>query len=425
MARKMPKLNKEILQKISDLVPRQYLGFWEVSLLVLWHDPKLHSFSGIKSQSTWPGQALSTSTMCNHIWRDTPMYNFYMYMLRFTYLYTLIQISFYKSLVDDSITNSKDDSRSKLPAVSDTKMLQEHFERCYSSVQWQSGMRPIKQSDAMPWCCILRHWLRADFQEDREDIEWNNQTYFGCKGIHFMDFLLSSNIWHEMIWYDMMCYDMYIYIYTYLLVKYSSCVPICVLYIFSSLSEGHTYQFPSSDRWRACEERLKHDMGSVFAKKRLLDAVIFSPLMWRSSLLTVELSCIMVYSDVFDLSLLLSWCFSIPEPSIDPLKGPVWVLPWRNWVVSHYTDAQNKMEWNSWNSPLHLHFLPFPESNWQEVRIQGKKPTTPERPPNVSCQEINVLAYISWWTQIFWPLCRYKPFLAMIWVNHTRHKPRE
>lgn len=285
MARKMPKLNKEILQKISDLVPRQYLGFWEVSILVLWHDPKLHSFSGIKSQSTWPGQALSTSTMCNHIWRDTPMYNFYMYMLRFTYLYTLIQISFYKSLVDDSIANSKDDSRSKLPAVSDTKMLQEHFERCYSSVQWQSGMRPIKQSDAMPWCCILRHWLRADFQEDREYIEWNNQTYFGCKGIHFMDFLLSSNIWHEMIWYDMMCYDIYIYIYIFIGKIQLMCSHLCIVYIQFFVWRAYlsiSIIWPLTCLWGTAETRHgqciceetsfgRSDFFSTYVKVKLID----------------------------------------------------------------------------------------------------------------------------------------------------------
>ena len=112
-------------------------------------------------------------------------------------------------------------------------------------------------------------------------------------------------------------------------VKYSSCVPICVLYVFSFLPEGHPYQFPSTRR----EERLKDNMGSVFVKKRILDADNFSPVMWRSSAIEcswVVSRCIQIH---LVLSLLPSWCFFIdswrlwtefhPRTMYGSLRGPV------------------------------------------------------------------------------------------------------
>lgn len=110
----------------------------------------------INSQSTWPGQTLFyfhnvyvCIYICREILRCTICTCTYLCTHTYTHTHTHAQIRCYKSLVDVSIVNLKDDSRSKLPAVFDTKKLQEHFERCYWPVPSQSAMRPIKQSDAM------------------------------------------------------------------------------------------------------------------------------------------------------------------------------------------------------------------------------------------------------------------------------------
>ena len=183
-------------------------------------------FGGHGGAVTWltvkahgQGRHYFTSIMCMCVYIYAERYFDVQFVHVRTYVHILIhththaQIRCYKSLVDVSIVNLKDDSRSKLPAVFDTKKLQEHFERCYWPVPSQSAMRPIKQSDAMylesqtdvTVYGIPRHWLRADFstvllffacfQEDRADIAWNNPKTLGCKGIHFMDCPSSSNMW--------------------------------------------------------------------------------------------------------------------------------------------------------------------------------------------------------------------------------------